>query len=82
MSARGDYCRAAMRNIGKNSVSAIDASLDSRWVEQHGGMEGRRRARLVGTGDWPRSRVLTGLPKRWGKESVRAVAGTGGLTRI
>lgn len=82
MSAWGDSCGAAARNIGKNFVSAIDAPLDSWWVEQQEGCEGRWRARLVGTGDWPRSRVPTGLPKLGGKESVRAVAGTGGLTCI
>lgn len=29
-----------MRNIGKKFISVIDASLDSRWVEQHRGMRG------------------------------------------
>ena len=37
---QGEYCRAAMRNIGKKFISVLDASLDSWSVEQHGRMRG------------------------------------------
>lgn len=68
MSARGDSCRAAVRNIGKNFVSAISMPLlTAGGSSSTEGCEGRRGARLVGTGDWPRSRVLTGLPKLGGR---------------
>lgn len=50
MSARGDSCGAAARNIGKNFVSAIDAPLDSWWVEQQGGVRGEVEGQAGGHG--------------------------------
>ena len=40
LSALGEYFKSAVLNIGKKFTSVTDASLDSRWAEQHWGMRG------------------------------------------